>query len=177
MISSSSRSRRLRCRGSSFADPLGEQKPLDAVDVLDPFGGQDLAFTTDPAPILLVWGRGLDHRTHPGLAPLVGQQGANQSFAIDLVGLRPPTPPGCGDGSGIDDIALDPFRLQDAVDPEPVQPRFLDDDDGKDLPRPGACFLLELGQARQESGDVTARHRMLGHLLTATRSEGGDDPG
>ena len=70
-----------------------------------------------------------------------------------------------------------PSCLQDAVDPEPVQPRFLDDDDGKDLPRPGAGFLLELRQARQESGDVTAGHRMLGHLLTATRSEGGDDPG
>ena len=42
-------------------------------------------------------------------------------------------------------MALDPFRLQDAVDPEPVQPRFLDDDDGKDLPRPDAGFLLELG--------------------------------
>src|SRR4051812_61779 len=83
--------------------------------------------------------------THPGLAPLVGQQGANQGFTVDPVSLRPPTPPGGGDGSGIDDMALDPFRLQDAVDPEPVQPRFLDDDDGKDLPRPGAGFLLELG--------------------------------
>src|SRR4051812_12825461 len=131
----------------------------------------------DPAAILLVRGRSLDHRTHPGLAPLVGQQGANQSLAVDPIGLRPPTPPGGGDGSGIDDIALDPFALQDAVDPEPVQPRFLDDDDGKDLPRPGAGFLLELRQARQESGNVAAGHRMLGHLLAAARSDGGDDPG
>src|SRR5690349_7427396 len=36
-------------QGLVVADPLGEQKPLDAVDVLDPFGGQDLALTTDPA--------------------------------------------------------------------------------------------------------------------------------
>src|SRR5881227_2588394 len=113
-------------QGLVVADPLGEQKPLDAVDVLDPFGRQDVALPTDPAPVLLVWGRGLDHRTHPGLAPLVGQQSANQGFAIDLVGLRPPPPPGAGDGGGIDDMALDPFLLQDAVDPEPVQPRFLD---------------------------------------------------
>src|SRR3954452_16442359 len=134
-------------QGLVVADPLGEQKPLDAIDVLDPFGGQDLALPTDPAPILLVWGRGLDHRTNARLAPLVGQQSANQGFAIDLVGLRPPTPPGGGDGSGIDDMPLDPFALQDPVDPEPVQPRFLDDDDGKDLPRPGAGFLLELRQA------------------------------
>jgi hypothetical protein len=75
------------------ADPLGEQKPLDAIDVLDPFGCQGLALTTDPAAVLLVWGRSLDHRTDPGLAPLVGQQCANQGFAIDPVGLRPPTPP------------------------------------------------------------------------------------
>ena len=63
------------------------------------------------------------------------------------------------------------------MDPEPVQPRFLDDKDGKDVPRPGACFLLELGQARQERGDIAAGYRMLGHLLAAARSEGGDDPG
>src|SRR4051812_10018431 len=67
------------------ADPLGGQKAPYAVYVLDPFGRQRLALPTDPAPILLVWGRGLDHRTHPGLAPLVGQQSANQGFAIDLV--------------------------------------------------------------------------------------------
>src|SRR3954470_6310160 len=164
-------------QGLVVADPLGEQKPLDAIDVLDPFGRQGLALTTDPAPILLVWSRGLDHRTNPGLAPLVGQQGPHQSLTVDPVGLRPPPPTGRRDGGGIDDMALDPFALQDAVDPEPVQPRFLDDDDRKDVPRPDTGFLLELGQARQKSGDVTAAHRMLRHLLTATRSEGGDDPG
>ena len=68
-------------------------------------------------------------------------------------------------------MALDPFLLQDPVDPEPVQPRFLDDDDRKDVPRPGACFLRELGQARKKAGDVTAAHRMLRHLLAAARSE------
>ncbi len=55
-------------------------------------------------------------------------------------------------------MALDPFPLQDPVDPEPVQPRFLDDDDRKDVPRPSACFLLELGQARKKTSDVTAAH-------------------
>src|SRR3954464_6135118 len=164
-------------QGLVVADPLSEQKPLDAIDVPDPFGRQGLALPTDPAPILLLGARSLDHRTNPGLAPLVGQQGSHQSLTIDLVGLRPPTPPGRGDGGGINDMALDPFRLQDPVDPEPVQPRFLDDEDGKDVPRPGACFLLELGQARKESGDVTVAHRMLRYLLAAARSEGGDDPG
>src|SRR3954464_15031490 len=89
---------------------------------------------TDPAAGLLVWARSLDHRTNPGLAPLVGQQCANQSLAVDPIGLRPPTPTGRGDGGGIDDMALDPFALQDPVDPEPVQPCFLDDDDGRRAP-------------------------------------------
>src|SRR4051794_21018987 len=39
-------------QGLVIADPLGEQKPLDAIDVLDPFGRQGLALTTDPAPTL-----------------------------------------------------------------------------------------------------------------------------
>src|SRR3954465_3330139 len=75
-------------QGLVVADPLGEQKPLDAIDVPDPFGRQRLALTTDPAPILLLGARSLDHRTDPGLAPLVGQQCANQGFAVDPVGLR-----------------------------------------------------------------------------------------
>src|SRR5215211_3457703 len=41
-------------QGLVVADPLGEQKPRDAVDVLDPFGCQGLALATDPAPILLL---------------------------------------------------------------------------------------------------------------------------
>src|SRR5215203_3181526 len=96
-------------QGLVVADPLGEQKPLDAIDVPDPFGCQGLALTTDPAPILLLWARSLDHRTNPGLAPLVGQQGSHQSLTVDPVGLRPPTPTGRGDRGGIDDMALDPF--------------------------------------------------------------------
>src|SRR3954447_5059788 len=81
-------------QGLVVADPLGEQKPLDAVDVLDPFGCQGLALTTDPATILLLWGRGLDHRPTPGLATLVAQQCANQASAFNRLGLPPPTPTG-----------------------------------------------------------------------------------
>src|SRR5829696_10392396 len=79
-------------QGLVVADPLGKQKHLEAIDVLDPFGCQGLALTTDPATILLLWARSLDHRTNPGLAPLGGQQGPHQSLTVDPVGLRPPTP-------------------------------------------------------------------------------------
>src|SRR3954467_12248425 len=106
-------------QGLVVADPLGEQKPLDAIDVLDPLGRARLALANDPAPILLLGARSLGHRTNPGLAPLVGQQGPHQSLTVDLVGLRPPTPTGRRDRGGIDDMALDPFALQDPVDPGP----------------------------------------------------------
>src|SRR4051794_32443606 len=106
-------------QGLVVANPLGEQKPLDAIDVPDPFGCQGLALATDPAPILLLGRRSLDHRTNPGLAPLGAQQGPHQSLTVDLVGLRPPTPTGRRDRGGIDDMALDPFALQDPVDPGP----------------------------------------------------------
>src|SRR3954470_15069385 len=106
-------------QGRVVADPLGEQKPLDAIDVPDPFGCQGLALATDPAPILLLGRRSLDHRTNPGLAPLVGQQAPPQSLPVDLAVLPPPTPTGRRDRGGIDDMALDPFALQDPVDPGP----------------------------------------------------------
>src|SRR3954469_22574773 len=92
VISSSSPLPTVAVQGLVVADPLGEQKPLDAIDVLDPFGCQGLALTTDPAPILLLGSRRLDHRTNPGLAPLVGQQGSPQTLTMDPVSLRPPTP-------------------------------------------------------------------------------------
>src|SRR3954464_1965182 len=106
-------------QGLVVANPLGEQKPLDAIDVPDPFGCQGLALATDPAPILLLGRRSLDHRTNPGPPPLVGQQGPHQSLTVDLVGLRPPTPTGRRDRGGIDDMALDPLPWQDPVDPGP----------------------------------------------------------
>src|SRR5215210_7408969 len=84
-------------QGLVVADPLGTQKPFDAVDVLNPFGCEGLALTTDPAPILLLGARSLDHRTNPGLAPLVGQQGSHQSLTVDPVRLGPPTAAGGGD--------------------------------------------------------------------------------
>src|SRR5215210_4482169 len=46
-------------QGLVVADPLGEQKPLDAIDVPDPFGCEGLALPTDPAPILLLGGGAL----------------------------------------------------------------------------------------------------------------------
>src|SRR3954453_19132417 len=84
-------------QGLVVANPLGEQKPLDAVDVPDPFGCQGLALATAPGPSLLVWGRGPAHPKNPRLAPFVGQQGSHKSLTVDPVGLGPPMPAGGGD--------------------------------------------------------------------------------
>src|SRR3954464_13553117 len=47
------------------ADPVGEQKPLDPIDVLDPFGRQRLTMSTDPAAVLLVCSMALYNRLRP----------------------------------------------------------------------------------------------------------------
>src|ERR687886_665586 len=76
-----------RLRPSEQGIALG----LDSLDLFD----QELEpveLPADRAPILLLWRRGLAHRTTPGLPTLVGQQRANQSLTIDLVVFRPPTP-------------------------------------------------------------------------------------
>src|SRR6516164_3952652 len=73
-------------------DALGEEQSLDPIDVLDPFGCQRLAFTADPATILLLWGRCSNHGADPRLASLICQQRAHQGLTVDLVGLRPSAP-------------------------------------------------------------------------------------
>ena len=61
-------------------------------------------------------------------------------------------------------MALDPFPLQDTVDPEPVQPRFLDDDDRKDVPRPGACNL----DLPPESGGMRSERHAATRIVSAS---------
>jgi len=161
--------------GLVAGDALREQQTLDAVNVCDPLSGQDFPLTADAALILFSGRWGLDHRTDPRLATLVGEKRTDQGFAIDLVGLRPPPPARGRDRRRIDDVALDPFALQDTVDPKAVQPGFLDHDQREELARPGVCPRLELGQARQQPGGVAAAHLMLRHLLPARR-QGRDEP-
>ena len=71
---------------------LGEQQSLDAIDVLDPFGDQNLALAAEATAVFFLRRRRLDHRADAGFAALIGQQGAKQRFAVDLVGLGSPPP-------------------------------------------------------------------------------------
>ena len=108
---------------------LGEQQSFDPVDMLDPFVDQHLALAAETAAVLFFGRWRLDHRAHPRFAALVRQQRAKQRLAVDPVGLRPPPPTRCRNRGRIDDVAFDPFTLQHAVNPEAVQPGFLNDDD------------------------------------------------
>lgn len=75
-------------------------------------------------------------------------------------------------------MTFDPvFLAQHAIDPEAVENRLLDHDDGKILPRARPRFLAELGKACKQSGDIAAGNRVLRHLLTATWPRRCDQPG
>jgi hypothetical protein len=82
----------------------------------------------------------------------VGEQGAKQSLAIDPVGLDP-TPPARSRNRGcIDNMALNSFAQQDTVNPEAVQPRFLNDDN-----RAGFTLCLDIFSPRPGDSDVTSQ--------------------
>jgi hypothetical protein len=91
----------------------------------------------------------------------VGKQRAKQSFAIDPVGLGP-TPPARSRNRGcIDNMALNSFTQQDTVNPEAVQPRFLNDDNREGFAGPRARFPPELRKARQQPSDIPGGHAVL----------------
>ena len=56
-------------------------------------------------------------------------------------------------------MAFNAFRLERPVDPESVEPSFLDHNDWKALARPGPRLLLDLCEALQQPGDIAAAQR------------------
>ncbi len=71
-------------------------------------------------------------------------------------------------------MALDPFVLQHAMDPEPIQAGLLNGDDRKHLAGAGLCLVAEIRQSRQQSGNITNVHAVLGHRLAGSGRQGGD---
>src|SRR6266851_5796878 len=142
----------------------------------DSLGGQHFALAAEAAAVLLLGSGRLDHRTHPRFATLVGEQRANQRFAVDLVGLRPPAPPRCRNRGRIDNKAFYSLILQHPIDPEAIEPSFLDDDQRENLPRPYPRLLPELRKALQQPAHIAATHRMHRHLLSTARRQRGDQP-
>ncbi len=155
---------------------LAEQQTFDAIDVLDPLGDQNLALAAKPTAVLFLRCRRFDHGAHPGFAALVGQQRTKQRLAVNPIRLRlPALARGC-DRGGIDDVAFNPFILQDTMNPEAVQPRFLNDDDREQFPSPRKSLLLESRKPRQQRTNIPGSHIMLRHFLAAARRQRGDQP-
>lgn len=148
----------------------------DAVDVLDALRDQHLALARDASAIFVLGARRLHHGADPRLAALEGEQGPDQRLAVEPVSLRPAPAARCRDRGGIDDMALNPLAHEGAVDPETIEPGFLDHDDWESTSGTRLRLLPELREARHQAGDVTAENRMVRHLLAAARQERGDGP-
>src|SRR5271157_873308 len=58
-------------------------------------------------------------------------------------------------------MALNSFAQQDTVNPEAIQPCFLNDDNREGFSGPRARFLPELRKARQRRSDISGRHAVL----------------
>src|SRR5438876_7663681 len=95
---------------------------------------------------------------------------------VEPVRLGAPAPPGRRDRSGIDHMALDPLLLQNAVEPEPIQPRLLDRDDRIASAGPDLRLALELLTEPHQPGNIAGRNAVLGHLLALARRKRGDQP-
>jgi hypothetical protein len=124
--------------------------------VLDALRDQHLALARDAPAILVLGARCPHHGADPRLAPLEGEQGPDQRLTVETVGLRPASAPRRRDRGGIDDVAFDALAHQGAVDPEPVEPGFLDHDDREMASRSRLRLPPELREAIQQAGDVAA---------------------
>jgi hypothetical protein len=159
-----------------LADPLREQQPLDPVAVADSLGDQRLAFAHQPPAIFLFWTRRPDHRADPRLAALVGQERPHQRLAVDAVRLGSFLPPRSRDRGRVDHMAFDPFLLQGAVDPEPIETRLLEDDSPIAVARPRLRLCLQRCKQIQQPRQIAAGDHVLRHLLPAARRQGCDQP-
>src|SRR6202008_1941936 len=64
-----------------------------------------------------------------------------------------------------DHMALNSVLLQNTVQPEPVQPSFLDRDDRIALAGPGLRLAPELCEQLHQAGNIAGRDAMPGHPL------------
>jgi hypothetical protein len=114
-------------------------------------------------------GEGATTIAHPWFAALVGEKRPQQRLPDKPVRLGAPAPPRRRDRSGIDHMALNAVLLQNTVQPEPVQPSFLDRDDRIALAGPGRRLAPEVCEQLHQAGNIAGRDAMLGHLLAFAR--------
>jgi hypothetical protein len=129
----------------------------------------------DPPAILLL-GRGWHDRGADAwfVAPEC-HQNAEQSLAIDYIGLSTAMASRHGDRGRLDDVALNAICLEQAVHPEAVEARLMDGHDGGGRAAPLLCPPAQLGEKRAQRVTVATRDHVLRHLGTARR-QGHDQP-
>jgi len=100
---------------------LAAERARDPVDVLNAFLEHRTVSPASAAGDLRL----------PGLARTIEQTRRSpraRAISVDRIALGPPMLPGHCDRSRVDDVALDLVGEQQAMNPKPVQSRFLNDD-------------------------------------------------
>src|SRR5215831_2181096 len=97
-----------------------------------------VALARDPTAVLFPRAWWHCHSADPRLAALPGHQRAQQRLAIDRIGFGAPVTSRHGNRRRINDVALDAIGLEQAMNPETIEPDFVD---GDNLDRPSNALL------------------------------------
>src|SRR5690606_41647624 len=76
----------------SFPTRRSSDLALDAIDMFNALGNQNLAFPADATAVFFLWAWCIDHSAYPRLSTLESQQCSDQSLTIQSVRLRSPAP-------------------------------------------------------------------------------------
>src|ERR1044072_4306628 len=107
-------------------DSLTEEQTFQAIDQRNAFLDESLAFPAVAAPIFLVR-RGHDyHRADARITALERQQRAQERLPAEPIGLGSPTSTRCRNRRRIDNVAVNPFTMENAVNPKAVETSLLD---------------------------------------------------
>src|SRR5271157_2769661 len=148
-------------------DALAAEQAPNPIGMLNAFLEQRAALARQAPAILFFRARRANHGTDPPLATSPGHQRPQQGLAVDRIGLGPPMPPVDRDRSRIDHVALDPVGEQQAMNPKPVQSRFLNDDRLHLHPIALTGLRSRARKKVEQAGAVSALDHMLGKLLAA----------
>jgi hypothetical protein len=134
-------------------DPLAEQQSANAVRVPNALLQQLRALARDPTAVFLTRAWWYGHRADPRLAALPGHQCAQQRLAVNRIRLGAPVASRHSNRRRINDDAV---GLEQAMNPETIEPDFVDRDN---LDRRGNAFARLCSSAAREGLAVCARHR------------------
>src|SRR5688500_4783184 len=109
-------------------DALAREQPLDPVRMLGSLLEQRATLARQAPAVLLFRAWRSYHRADAPLAPCPGHERAHEHLAVDRVVLGPAMPPVDRDRGRVDDMALDPVGLEQAMNPKAVEARLLDND-------------------------------------------------